>query len=454
MSRPVLHPDALRYVGPEVARDDSELRLILAVHRHGLNVANGWHDESFDGLSQAEAGARTNLSQPTISTLAKGLRERGLLLSDSKGLVLNPKAGICFGLDVGSRQVRAAVSDLHGQLLDGEPRELSTELGEDTWETLAWMRKQLRELEDNARNRDAADATIMGVGVSMAGPVNRENGKLQLAWGTGGDWRFNSVPGELKQLLGWDTTFIADRDANASAAAEEIWGVRSGTPDIMYCKWAEGGVSASLILDHQIFHGATGLLGEIAHRLVPIDPGKDECLARWVEKWGTCEHCDQKGCLETVTSLKYLRLYVEDPTVDALTLVRRATAYDPEQHDDESPEYKARHALRSAARYVGRVLAPLIDFVNPKLVILGGKIGANAYSLVNSTLNDGIREAGVTPAIRVAGTAGGSPALTGATSVRGAIALALIGAAPQRLHTMARPPSEVTDIRASRVAGE
>lgn len=448
MSRPVLHPAALHYVGPEVARDDSELRLLLAVHRHGLSSAGGWLDTDFDGLSQTEAVARTNLSQPTVSTLAKGLRERGLLLSDGKGLMLNPGAGISFGVDIGYRQVRAAVADLHGQLLWDEPLELPTKLGDDAWKTLAWLAGRLRTLESDARARGASDATIMGVGVSLAGPVDRETGRLQGVWDTGGDWRFNSVTAQLGDDLRWDAPFIADRDANASAAAEELWGVRSGTPDIIYCKWAEGGVSAALILDHQIFHGATGLVGEMAHRLVPVDGRELKCLPEWFAKASECEHCGRKGCLETVTSLEYLSKYVDDDRIDAEGLVDLAKAYDDETHLETSVEYKARHALEAAAWCLGRVLAPLIEFVNPKLVILGGKIGANAYPLVSSKLNEGLRAEGVTPALRVAKTAGASQALTGGTSVRGAIALALIEAAPRRLQLMASPGA-VTSIDAA-----
>jgi predicted NBD/HSP70 family sugar kinase len=443
----VLHPAALRYVGPEVARDDSELRLILAIHRRGLAVARGWLDSDFEGLSQAEAVLLTNLSQPSVSTLAKGLRARGLLLPDSDGMVLDPRAGIAFGIDIGFRQVRVALSDLHGQVIDLESLDtpFPTALGENASKSLDWMEQQLRELEQRAL-KEAPRAHVIGVGISIAGPVDRETGKLQRAWDTGGDWQFLSAAAELKQRLGWrDTDFITDRDANASAAAEAIWRAGGGTvdvPDILYCKWAEGGVTASLTFDHQIYHGSTGIAGEITHSVVPIDQAEitradNVCLEDWFKK-RICARCGRSRCLSEVTSLAALRAYLGDETLGAEEIVKRANAYDPTKRDRKSPEYHAHHALEAAALCVGRVLRALIDTFNPSLVIVGGKIGANAFPVISGALNAGIAEYGLTPAIQAADLSRGSEALTGKTSVRGAVALALIQAAPRRLQTLAR----------------
>lgn len=449
MARPVLHPAALQYVGPEIARDDSEVRLILAIHRHGLARSRHWLDRDFKGLSQAGAIALTGLSQASVSTLAKGLRERGLLLKDADGLVLDPAAGIAFGIDIGFRQVRAAVSDLHGQLRPdgatphGIRERRSTPLGMDAAKALDWMEQELRSLEEGARADGAKDAKIMGVGVSLAGPVDSETGKLRRAWETGGDWQFLSATAELEQRLKWKTDFIADRDANASAAAEAIWGVAGSTPDVLYCKWAEGGVSAALTFNHQIFHGGAGIAGEITHAIVPIDKAhtkdeSDECLEGWFEGRKECEHCGRKRCLWAVTSLECLQTYVGAPDLDAARLIELANAYEPDKHGKDSREYEARHAFKAAARCLGRVLTPLIDAFNPTKVILGGKIGVHAFPMISSALNAGIAEQGVTPAIRAAELSRGTIELTGETSVRGAIAHALIQAAPYRLYALAR----------------
>jgi hypothetical protein len=57
---------------------------------------------------------------------------------------------------------------------------------------------------------------------------------------------------------------------------------------------------------------------------------------------------------------------------------------------------------------------------------MGGKIGANAYPMITLALNEGIREGEVNHVIEAVETWGESPELTGKTSVRGAIALALL----------------------------
>jgi predicted NBD/HSP70 family sugar kinase len=454
----VLHPSALRWVGPDIARYDSETRLILAIHRRGLTAANGWLDKDFQGLSQGEAVALTGLSQASVSTLAKGLRERELLL-EKRGLVLDPTAGIAFGIDIGFNQIRVTVSDLHGQLIAENLAvpPIETELGVNASMTLDEIERRLRALEDKARRAGARDAKIIGVGITLAGAVDRDSGKLVPALGIGGDWQLLSAAGALKHRLGWDTDFITDREANASVTAEVLWGAdRRETPHIIYCKWAEGGVSAAVIFDHQILYGNGYMTGEIAHSVVPFEEGHelddiDECLKDWFNDGPPCPHCKRRRCLWAVTSLGCLEKFVGVEKGGAGKILDLARSYDASKHRRRHPEHRARHALMAASRCLGRVLRPSIEMFAPMKVILGGKIGAPAFQTVNSSLIAGIAEQGISPAIAAADVTGASAGLTGRSSVRGAVALALIQGAPDRLHELARARVAPSPVLAPRV---
>jgi predicted NBD/HSP70 family sugar kinase len=405
-------------------REEGEFRLVRAIHRHGLERAQKWLDVSFEGLLQSAAAPLTDLSRPSVSLIAKKLRERGVLATDNEGLALAPtRAPLSAGIDIGFSQVRIAVSDIHGQLLRA-PSEWAVRLGQDVDATLDWIVDTLRELRESAERAGAENTEMLGVTISIPGPVDPETGKVKNSWKSGGDWRFLSPSEELTERLGWDCPITVSRDANASAVAESLWGAGRGIEDLLYVKWSEDGVSASMMLGHRIFLGADGVAGEIGHAIVNPRANDTGCLKEWLEK--QCPRCNRQGCLSTVASLESLRRYVKDPALSAEDLLRLARGGGATNGDEKA--HLARHGLKTAAQCVGRVLAPVIDMLNPEVVILGGKIGAGAYATIAPEINKSIKESDVTPAIEAVKTVSGTAALTGQTSVRGAIALTLIQA--------------------------
>ncbi|MGN6373776.1 MAG: ROK family protein [Solirubrobacteraceae bacterium] len=425
----------VRSFGLPSAREGSDVRLLRAIHLHGLMNADGWLDAEFEGLSQADAASLTGLSRPSISTLAKSFRQRKLLVETS-GLALNPRLGLACGIDIGFGQVRLAVSDLHGQLLRQEPNEHRVSFGDEADRSITWMATSLTDLVKEAREVINEATPVVGVAISIAGPVDRDTGKLKRSWGIGGDWQFLSAIRQLQQRLGWSTHYTIDRDANSSAIAEALWGMAQDPGDVLYVKWSEGGVAAALIIQHEIVRGADGIAGEIGHAIVRTKPDKeDDCLREWFELRGPCPHCHRHGCLQTVASLAALRDYVRDDQLSTEQLLALARAK-TDQSSKDSAEYRTWHGLDVAARCLGRVLAPLIDTLNPKLVIIGGKIGAQAYPMVTRALNDSIKAGEVTPAIESLETSGAAPRLTGKTSVLGAVALALLEGSPARFEKL------------------
>jgi predicted NBD/HSP70 family sugar kinase len=162
--------------------------------------------------------------------------------------------------------------------------------------------------------------------------------------------------------------------------------------------------------------------------------------------------CKRKACLTGVTSLQALSAYVlnqppDEPqrVIAADELIELAYSYQENEHGEDSPEFRAQHGLEVAARSLGSVLGPVIDGLNPRRVILGGKIGAQVYPLVTRSLNRGIdAEHLVSPSIGAAKTVGGSRELIGETSVRGAIALAL-ESAPEHLALRSMSAGEYED---------
>src|SRR5437763_1028633 len=61
-----------------------------------------------------------------------------------------------------------------------------------------------------------------------------------------------------------------DNDANLGALGELTFGAGKGARNLVYVKIASG-VGAGIVLDGRIYHGASGIAGEIGHVLVAPD---------------------------------------------------------------------------------------------------------------------------------------------------------------------------------------
>jgi predicted NBD/HSP70 family sugar kinase len=413
-----------KYEAPVTSRPEGVLKLLGAYHAHGLARANGWLDTSFEGLTQARAAALTQLSRPTVSTLTKRFLEQGLLLEGhERGLVVDPARALAVGVDIGFSQIRVGISDAHGQLLE-KPLDNPVSLGEKADGSIDWIAATARKLRARAEEKGGAGAQLLGVAITIPGPVDRATGKLIRTWHSGGQWRFLSAPERLREeLYDWDCHITIDRDANGLAVAESVWGANRGVKNALFVKWSANGVSAAITSDRQIFRGA-GVAGEIGHAVVHPRDDDSLCLKKWLKDSPRCEHCNRKGCLASVASLEALRSYVglENMTVETLLELAREGSEDPNE-----PAGRARIGVREASRCVGRVLGPVVDILNPELVIVGGRIGAGAYTMISANLHDSIAEGDSTPAIEALETNGAASALTGEDSVRGAVALAVIG---------------------------
>jgi glucokinase len=423
-------------------REEGDVRLLRAIHRHGMRASRRWMDTDFPGLSQAEAAQTTGLSRPSVSTLSSRLRRQDLL-ANGDGLKLEPRSKVVCAVDLAHATLRVSVADLHGQLFPTEPGEfeLHEPLEADGDKMLRWASDQVRAILTKA---EVDPSDVLSVGMSIAGPVDQASGKLSTHAGTlGGDWQFVSPMHQLRRLLDWqDVPFVIDNDANLAILAEAVWGVARQARNALYVKWSDG-VGAGLLLENQIFRGADGLAGEIGHTIFGLTKADQQtCLPEWLEQHGKCPGCGRKGCLEAVASLDAMREYLLGHPPDQadrqlltakriVTLARGNGAQEESQHSEAEQE-RARHALTTAAICIGRALTPLIDAVNPRLIILGGSIGHEAFPLVARTLNATIqtREGGLTPAAANVETVPSSPGLARITALKGAAALSLMRALP------------------------
>ena len=177
-------------------------------------------------------------------------------------------------------------------------------------------------------------------------------------------WVDRRPAAELADSLG--IPFFIDNDANLGALAEGTFGgATRGAEDLIYVKAATG-IGAGLLLGGRIHRGVDGRAGEIGH--VPIDPDGGLC------------RCGNRGCLETLASLTQVLAAIRPLHGGQISMddvVRLVDAGDA----------GATRVVTDAGRMIGRVLADVVNSLNPARVVIGGELAAAGTALLA-----GIRE--------------------------------------------------------------
>ena len=144
--------------------------------------------------------------------------------------------------------------------------------------------------------------------------------------------------------------------------AEYLRGAARGKQDVLYVR-GEVGVGGGVVVDGELLKGAGGYAGEVGH--IVVKPGGRVCS------------CGARGCWEAEIG-------------DAAII--RAVGRDPRESDIEDVlndvavgNRRSISGVRKTGEWVGLGLASLVNLFNPRVVVLGGTLGA-LYPTMEPTL--------------------------------------------------------------------
>jgi predicted NBD/HSP70 family sugar kinase len=323
-------------------------------------------------VSQAEITRVTGLSRTTVHSLIGELKAAGVVqevdrtVPDLRGgrpavqLVLQDASEAVLGIDFGHSHVMVAVADLGHNVL--AERRCDLDVRHHAIEALdASARMAAEVLYEAGFER----AHVVGVGLGIPGPVDRDRGTAGSATILPG-WVGLQIADEMRERLGIEVQI--ENDANLGALAELTWGAGRGCSNFAYIKAATG-VGAGLVVDGHVLRGATGTAGELGHTTLD-------------ERGALC-YCGNRGCLETVASGPAILRLVAQPGDDTLTLtdvIERAAAGD----------FRCRRAISAAGDEIGVAVAGLCNLINPERVIIGG-ILSRAGEVLLQPMRESIR---------------------------------------------------------------
>jgi len=262
-----------------------------------------------------------------------------------------------IGIDLGGTKISTALVDTAGTIIAHDYRETHATEGQ---------KAVIERMLDAARRvmvrAGVNQAQVAAAGIGAPGPLDVEAGVVVAPPNLPG-WDRVPLRRLIESRLGI-TTFL-ENDANAAALGEYRFGAGRGVEHMIYVT-ASTGIGGGLILNGRLYHGASGMAGEIGH--ITIMP------------YGPLCGCGNRGCLEALASgTAIARQAGERVARGAPTLIADLAGGDPERVTAKlvakaasQGDVEAQEILAEAMRYLGIGMANLVNLFNPQLIVIGG----------------------------------------------------------------------------------
>ncbi|MBA3943888.1 MAG: ROK family protein [Herpetosiphonaceae bacterium] len=253
-----------------------------------------------------------------------------------------------LAIDIGGTKLAAAIVHADGRISHARAAATPARVGATA--ILAAAGALGREVRETGRS-DGLE--IAAVGVGAAGLIDRPRGVVLYATDNLVGWTGTAVADALQTIFQLPVT--VDNDVNALALGEQHFGAGRGLDHTLYVAVGTG-IGGAMILNSQLWHGATFSAGEIGHLVVDYQ-GARRCS------------CGQRGHLEAYTAgpalaARYCELVASIEQLDLREVAARA----------QSGDRLAQQAIAEGGRVLGLALAGLLCTIDPQALIIGGGV--------------------------------------------------------------------------------
>jgi glucokinase-like ROK family protein len=334
--------------------------------------------------SRSELVERSGLGRAIVAQRVGELIERGLVVEGDTGpstggrpprqLTFRAGAGHLLVADLGATSIDVALTSLDGRILAHRDEPAEIEAGPEAG------LKRVEELFDQlVATTQAVPGRLWGIGIAVPGPVEFATGRpisppIMPGW--------DGYPIRERFAVRYGAPVWVDNDVNVLALGESRSGVAAGHRDVVVVKIGTG-IGAGIISDGRLHRGAQGSAGDVGHIQVTDDRAV------------VCR-CGNIGCLEALAGGAALGRAGEQAALDGRS-TRLGTALD--QRGRVTAEDVARAAsggdpvavalLQQAGRLVGSMLASVVNFFNPSLIVVGGGV-ANSPDFLLASIRESV----------------------------------------------------------------
>ncbi len=270
---------------------------------------------------------------------------------------------LVVAIDLGGTQVRAALCDRHGKILNRARADTRAPEGPEA--VFSRIAATVRQVVSDW-------SSVRAIGYGSPGPLDSKRGIILGALNLPG---LSNFPMKARLENEFHIPAFIGHDAKVAALAEHRYGAGRGIDHMIFITISTG-VGGGIIANREVFLGWRGFAGEVGHQT--LEPRGPLCT------------CGNHGDLESLASGSA----IERDARDALrarraSQLRAMTQDDPDQVTGAMVTRAARNGdalalelLERAGMYIGMGMANLLQILDTQLFVLGGSVAANAWDLI------------------------------------------------------------------------
>jgi len=331
-------------------------------------------------FSKADLATFTEFSRTKITGCIDSLLNKKILIANdsteytggrrSKTFSLNADLGLVAGVDIGATSIDLCIADFSGKILVrySEPASVREGPIKILGHTCSLLEKMMQE-------NNLSPEKLYGIGIGVPGPVDFSAGMLVSPPIMPGWDRYPII--QTVQQWFPSANVVVDNDVNVMALGEIYKGVGKGVDNLVFIKIGTG-IGAGIISEGKIYRGSSGCAGDIGHISV--------------NKSGPLCHCGNRGCLEALTA---------GPAIAEQALIAAQAGRSPillKMYEKNGKVLRAEdvgnaaregdalatEVIRESGQFIGDVLASLVNFYNPKVIVIGGGVSNLGNLLLSS----------------------------------------------------------------------
>jgi len=276
--------------------------------------------------------------------------------------IIDKKIGHIIGVDVGGYNIRVVITDIAGNVLNRlkEKNNFSSD-GALLTERVAALISQVK------NNVDIDDSTLFGIGMSISGVIDYNEGRSIYCPNIGG---LNDFPVKSFMEAKMGLPVFVDDSVRCMAIAEKHFGAAKGYENFLFVSLGKG-IGVGIYVNGKVYRSSTGLSGELGHITVAED--------------GPLCNCGNRGCLEAIASGPgIIRRAQEGIESGIITSLNSIIAGDFEKLTVEMIAEAAKqgdkfayHIINRTGEYIGIAISAALNLFGSELVVLGGGIAGS-----------------------------------------------------------------------------
>jgi N-acetylglucosamine repressor len=287
---------------------------------------------------------------------------------------LNAKKYLTLIMDINRHDTQLVIFDLHNQLILRRKVDIRLD------DSATFLEGLFKSTDDFLKSNNISHSKLWGIGVSMPGLINSSQG-INLTY-------LNLTPPGVPLVdflkKHFQLPVCLFNDTKATTIGEHRFGFAMEKSQVLTIN-IDWGVGLGIIINGEVFNGASGFAGELGHIQVKPD--------------GLLCHCGKIGCLDTITSaLALIRQAKEGISSGRATILTQIVNNNLDLLDT-SHIIEAVHAgdefsidlLSTVGTELGKGLATAVHLFNPEVIIVGGLL-AEAGPFISNPIEQAINK--------------------------------------------------------------